>query len=258
MPKSEGQEVQKRNHILKTLQFIKNNSDFASLPMDQTRFVSSAFSKLKTSTGDKLSLEISQLEIPISNQKLEGHHPTLLIGGKINLDGDEIKFSSLSVCIAFKTEYSEPTEQTETQTITRSLNVPSCCLNQYRNSKRIVRRFHFDCQPSSHDKPTSHVQYGGKFPESEQYKDYHYCLEHFLENPRIHYPPMDFVLLFDLIINEFETPLYKWTQENDWKGLVLRSQELWWKDYCNKLAEYINNPNGKTFHDRIYGGKDES
>lgn len=254
MPKSESQESHRRKHLLKTLQYIANDPEFAALPADQNKFLFSAYSKLKSSTGNDWNIEIPQVEIPIYNKDLVGHDPTLLIGGNINGVGDKIKLSSFSVCIVFKTGSSDQGEPLETQTNTISLNVPSCCLNQHRNKKRIVRRFHFDFQPDSQGKPISHVQYGGKFPESAHYKDYHYCLEHFLENPRFHYFPIDLALLFDLIINEFITPLRKWTQEDNWKGLVLKSQDLWWKDYCTKLAECINNPQGKSFHARIYSG----
>ncbi len=246
-----------RKHMLKTLQFFTNNSEFASLSSDQIRFVNSAFSKLKGTSDREWSIEIPQLEIPISEKQLAEHHPTLLIGGKIEGKGNEITFSSLSVCITFTTESPNPVGPTGTSSYTKSLNVSSCCLNQNRNTKRIVRRFHFDYQPSESDKPVSHFQYGGKFPESERYKDCHYCLEHFLKNPRFHYPPMDLVLLLDLMIREFETPLDKWKYENNWNALVFKSQELWWKDYWNKLAGYLNNPGGHTFHERIYGGADE-
>jgi hypothetical protein len=257
MPRHENGAMQWRKHILKTLQFMMHNSDFATLPTDQIRFVSSTYSKLIKTGGGRWVVEIPQLEIPILNEELSEHRPTLLIGGKIEGEGDEIVFSSFSVCITFTTESSNPVEPTKTSSYTRALNVTSCCLNLYRNKKRIVRRFHFDFQRDNHNIPTSHVQYGGKFPESEQYKECHYCLEHFLENPRFHYPPMDLVLLFDLIIREFKTPLKKWTQENDWRGLVFKSQELWWKDYWNKSAGYLNNPGIYTFHERIYGEADE-
>ncbi|MFX0196308.1 MAG: hypothetical protein ACFFCW_09325 [Candidatus Hodarchaeota archaeon] len=251
MPRSDRRETLKRKHLLKSLDYITNNSDFASLPADTNKFLRSAFYKLKATTNSDWNIVIPQTEIPIIDKKLSGHNPTLLIGGKIKGIGDEIKFSSFSVCVVFKT-HSQEDESLPSANETSSLNIPSCCLTHHRSKKRIVRRFHFDIQSESQGKPISHFQYGGKFPEEDKFKDYHYCLEHFLENPRIHYFPMDFVLLLDMILNEFSTPLDKLTEESNWRGLVFKSQELWWKTYCNELAGYVNNPQGKTYHETLY------
>ncbi len=236
-----------RKHILNALDFIRYNSDFASLPNDQTKFVSSAYSNLKEASDNKWKFEIPLLEVPISNKELKRHSPTLLIGGLIEGRRDEITRSSFSISITFTTESS-----THGASV-KSLNTDSCCLDKYMSKKRVVRRFHFDFQPNDHVKPASHFQYGGKFPESE-YIDCHYCLEHYLETPRFHYPPMDLVLLLDLIIREFETPLRKLTYEPVWKGLVIKSEELWWKDYWNRHSNHFGRLGTRcTLHEQIYG-----
>jgi hypothetical protein len=64
---------------------------------------------------------------------------------------------------------------------------------------------------------------------------------------------MDLVLLLDLTIREFETSLQKWRQETYWGSLVLESQNLWWKEYWNQWGHCINNPEKRSFHQRIYG-----
>lgn len=259
MPQSKNEAKKQRSHILKTLEFISNNSEFVTVLKDQIRFVYSAYSKLRGNRRNEWDLEFPQLEIPISNGEIaKHHHPTLLIGGKIEGKGEEIMRSSFSACITFETISSPPAGSTNGLSHMRSLNIPSCCLNVCQNKRRIVRRFHFDFNSRNHKKPTSHFQYGGKFPENEQYKDWHYCLEYFLEKPRFHYPPMDLVLLFDLLLWEFETPLKKLIEEPFWKSLVVVSQNWWWKDYWNKAAGYLNNPDGRTFHERVYTGTDES
>jgi len=249
-----------RSHILKTLQHIKDNSDFASISSElypkiipnQVKSVSIAYSKMKKAVGRKWTVGIPQFEIPITDKKLERHHPTLLIGGVIEGSVGLVMRTSFSICITFTTDTSNSEEPVET-TCRTGLNLSSCCLSQWLNKKRIVRRFHFDFQPSETDRPISHMQYGGKFPEDDFFEDWHYCLEHFLDEPRIHYPPMDLALLLNLIIREFKTPLEKWKTEDNWKGLVIQSQELWWKDYMEQLAGYLNRPQGYTFHEIIYG-----
>ncbi|HUV03261.1 MAG TPA: hypothetical protein VMW67_07490 [Desulfobacteria bacterium] len=255
MPRARNEEMQQKSHLLNTLKFISENSDFASLPSDQFKFVSRAFSKLKGALGDDWAVDIQPLEIPILNRELELHHPSLLIGGIIQGRREKISWASLQICITFTSDRDNlPSSYTEVSP-EQCLNAPSCCLNQCRNQKRIVRCFHFDFQPEETDKPDSHFQYGGKIPQNDQYMGCHYCLEPFLENPRFHYPPMDLVLLFDLFIREFQTPLAKWTQEPYWKGLVFKSQHLYWEKYWEKLVGFISQSQTagrQTLHEWIY------
>lgn len=238
---------QLRKHLLKVLEYIKSNSDFAGLHGDQYKSVSFAYDKLKKTRDDRnWTIDIPQFEVPIKDQKLHGHSPTFLIGGIVQVEKGTPVHLSFSLSIVFTTK-SNPVESG------RIINATSCCLANYLNKKRIVRRFHFDFQHTN--MPSSHIQYGGKFLESGYTTDCHYCLEHFLEDPHIHYPPMDLVLLLDLAIREFETCLQKWRQETYWRNLVMKSQDLWWKEYWNQSARYINNPREGTFHERIYGDK---
>ena len=235
---------QLRNHLLKTFEYIMFNSDFASLNGDQRKFVSFAYDKLKETSDERnWILEVPQFEIPIKDEKLHPHSPTFLIGGIIKVEKGAPVHLSFSLSIVFTTK-------STTLASERTINANSCCLTSYLNKKRIVRRFHFDFQPTS--RPCSHIQYGGKFSESGYAVNCHYCLEHFLEDPHIHYPPMDLVLLLDLAIREFETSLQKWCQEPNWRSLVVKSQNLWWKEYWNQWAQYINNPQKGSFHQRIY------
>lgn len=246
-----------RQHILKSLQFIMNNSDFATLPHDQVKLIGTAYFGLKGAPDQEWTAMIPQLEIPILNDKLTKHSPCMLIGGTIGGQESQTTFSSLSVCILFASSADNEEDYEDQPTSDSLLNVPSCCLNVCGETRRIVRRFHFDFQPGGKVRPLSHIQYGGKFPKDERFGDCHYCLEHFLENPRFQFPQMDLVLLLDMIIREFQTPLEKWKEEKDWKGLVLVSQALCYRDYWNIMAGYLNNPNGRTLHERIYGDEDE-
>ncbi|MCL5962683.1 MAG: hypothetical protein M1358_25800, partial [Chloroflexi bacterium] len=208
-----------RQHILETLYFIICNSDFASLSQErydnivpnQIGALVEAYSKLKPAHRGVFRFDIPQAEIPILDYDLQPHEPTILIGGIIEFNGDAVIRSSLAVSIAFVTAAASPGSPATTLAET-SLNVPSCCIGGCGSAKRIVRRFHFDFQPGERTKPFSHLQYGGKFPEDDQTREWHYCLEHFLEPPRWHSLPMDLALLLDLIIREFATPLSNWTQ----------------------------------------------
>ena len=251
MPKAKMVKIEARKHILKALQFIIHNSDFAQLPKDQNRRLESMFSKLKTAKNKEWSADISPFEIPIQDANLERHHPSLLIGGSIIGKGEEIRWYSLSVCVTFTTDINDQ-KVVKGMSESGNANIASCCLSKHSKRKRIVRRFHFDYQPDESNKSTFHLQYGGKHQISAFTDDMHYCLEHFLEIPRFPYPPMDLVLLIDLMIREFTTPLRKWREETNWKNLVFESQKILWKTYWNQLSEYFNESSKKTIHELMY------
>ncbi len=72
-------------------------------------------------------------------------------------------------------------------------------------------------------KYNKHLQYGGRFPEEDRFKDYHYCLDYELEPPRIPGKPMDFILLMDQMMNDFDMGI-KWG--TDWISLVKKSEDI--------------------------------
>lgn len=259
MPQEQPLSVEARDHILKTLNFIRCNSEFAGLSEpryrgltpNQLRSVNSAYDQLKGTRSSPWRSEIPQMEIPIIDKSLDRHNPTALLGGVVKGEGNGITYSSFSICISFITELPGPYAPSAAAP-NKGINLPSCCLAKWSNAKRIVRRFHFDFQPGQKGKPSSHIQYGGTFPSSDHHAEWHYCLEDSLENPRIHYLPMDLALLLDIIIREFETPLRKWAEEPGWNNLVLESQKLWWSEYWDWFKSHIGH-GAPTFHQRIYG-----
>ncbi len=247
--------------ILNTLGYIKNNSDFAQLSAayygaiipDQIRTVQAAHSRLLSSRPDKWQISIPILDIPIKdNQLVDRHNATVLLGGEIEALNGKIMRSCMSICITFTSAKGayvlSPADSS------RSLNIQSCCQHQCIDVKRVVRRFHFDYQPGDLGIPISHMQYGGKFPDRVGLtSNWHYCLEHFLENPRLHYPPMDLALLLDLALREFKTPLSKWTKQGQWNNLVLNSQGFWWRHYWESVGDHLKRDSTPTFHQFFYG-----
>lgn len=248
MPRPQDQRNHKE-HIKKTLYFLINQKYFSESGFN-VRHLSLPLEKLKSDYPDWY-IKISHLEIPILNEDFSEHDPKILIGGIIQAKRDKIIYSTFSVTIIFTTE--EP----ELPSSTSTLNVPSCCLKDHSNKRRIVRHFHFDFQPESDIEPVSHFQYGGSFPEDGPYGDCHYCLEHKLKIPRVFFPPMDMVLVIDLIIREFDTPLKGFTEDQEWKNLVFESQETCWKNYWNDSMQYLRTTQSKTFLESIYRNKNE-
>jgi hypothetical protein len=200
------------------------------IPSDQYQKICQVITKIKTYTGiGSERIEIPLFEIPILDKKLEGHNPTFLIGGWLEFkDGKLIGYSYL-ISIAFSTESKHQKKYLHQGK--RNINAQSCCLSKRPDTKRIVRKIHFDYDQSQEDvNLRKHMQIGGKFPEHHfsdiAHAKFHFCLEHFLEEPRIPMPLYDFVLLLDLMIRQFHTPLDEWKDEDDWKKIVDESRRI--------------------------------
>jgi hypothetical protein len=234
-----------KKHLEKFLSFLMESPDFGHLINGQQGIIKQAYSKLRGSSGN-WKLEIPQIEIRIQGPKYNSHCPSILIGGTIKGKDEEIIDQKLSACISFQDK------KPERKQVKGHINIDSCCLNAYGDGdwRRIIRRFHFDFQPEK--KPTYHVQYGGIFKEEDHLGKCHYCLESFFEEPRIHYFPMDLVLIFDLFIRQFDTELSKLINKDEWKGFVRKSQKIWLKDYCNNLSYLSNKDTGQTIIENLY------
>ncbi len=107
--------------------------------------------------------------------------------------------------------------------------------------KRVMSRFHFDIKCTDtrrHLEPFSHFHIGG---DSE---DHEFCwLHNKIESPRFPHPPMDLILLSELILASF---FHNESEDlrNDpfWKSMVHFSQEYFLKPYFNECSYVINNP----------------
>jgi hypothetical protein len=216
------------------------------LPDVSKRFKNVAEALIKPRNGE-WELPLPELVIPILDKNLTKHKPLLVVGGVIKLSNMTIVGSSISVSIAFVTG------RCETAAPAMEINRQSCCLPLCEDRLRIVRRFHFDFQPNEKGKPQAHLQYGGVFQRSAFPHEVHYCLEHFLETPRIPYFPMDFVLVLDMFIRNFNTPLSKWKTESRWRKLVKESEQFWLKKYMNDVALHLNSTDKQLFHEREFG-----
>ena len=242
-----------RNNLLEAMHLIRCDGAFAQisdtqypgLQPNQQGGLASAHSRLKREPESVWQCNIPQIEIPIIDNGLEAYNPAVLIGGIIESERGVVTHSSFSLCVTFS---SSPAKQPGGL----PLNPGSCCLTSYSGQKRIVRRFHFDHQPNETNKPSDHLQFGGRFPGFNGGQTApHYCLEA-VDNPRLHYLPMDFVLLFDLAIRDFKTPLTSLVGGKSWRKLVVNSQNIWWSDYLAWLGSTVNSKPDRIIHEIIY------
>jgi hypothetical protein len=122
----------------------------------------------------------------------------------------------------------------------------SCCEANCRGINRIVRRFHFDTDGGIKDtlETKSHVQFGGICHEEtairEQIgKSVHYCLDNKLDIPRLPYPPIDIILLFDILIRQFETEINKdFVGKSEWIHIVRTTEDFRLKNYYREISNY--------------------
>jgi hypothetical protein len=107
--------------------------------------------------------------------------------------------------------------------------------------KRVMSRFHFDVKCSDtkrHPEPFSHFHIGGDSEVQE------YCWLHSkIEIPRFPHPPMDLILLSELILASFFHEKSKELRvDPSWRSMVQFSQENFLKPYFNECNRVIDNP----------------
>ena len=103
--------------------------------------------------------------------------------------------------------------------------------------RRMMMRFHFDQREQDCERlePLHHLQIGG-FHKNEG----NCWLHQKLDVPRFPYPPFDVVLLIEIILLDlFPETFERLRYKKGWKDIVLRSQDLFLKDYHIKCLKDI-------------------
>ena len=104
--------------------------------------------------------------------------------------------------------------------------------------QRVMVRFHFDRRAKHvrNPEPIYHLQVGGVALENEN------CwFPKQLDVPRFHFPPMDIVLLCELVlVNLFHKSSRNLRETPEWKKLVIKSQSAFQAGYFSTFYSYIN------------------
>ncbi|MFB6186399.1 MAG: hypothetical protein ABEI86_05975 [Halobacteriaceae archaeon] len=158
-----------------------------------------------------------------------------VIGGHIVVEEGEYQEYSFNLSILQK-EYGPRDVEMD-----KAVNGALCCSVDNHDTWTIVRRFHFDIDSGEADheaKPVSHFQTGGKFPDGHGIpRDIHYCRTE-LDKPRIQYPPMDLVLVLDMVLDQY-TNLSP-NRDKHWTNLVSKSERVLWAPYYKEIgSRYI-------------------
>lgn len=168
----------------------------------------SLYSKLKGADDDSWSVNIDPPWIVniVDDDYFEKYDAYLVIGGEIEAGNGKFQKYNFFFSIVRNSHSSEESKN-------RFL---SCCEKNpdTKNKSRIVRRFHFD---TGKGKPgileaNSHMQFGGICHEGQAVRkfegaDLHYCLDNKIEIPRFPYPPIDIIVLLDILLRQFRTSI---------------------------------------------------
>lgn len=115
------------------------------------------------------------------------------------------------------------------------------------NKGRVILRIHFDRRVSDACEPEFHLHIGGDAPDNEL------CwFPKQLELPRIPYPPLDLVLIAELILaNFFELDYQEISRKPEWRALVHSSQKAMLMEFINKCKSIIDKD--KSLTDWLWG-----
>lgn len=104
--------------------------------------------------------------------------------------------------------------------------------------KRVLVRYHFErrSQKVKKPEPIYHLQVGGHALEDEN------CwFPKKLDIPRFHFPPMDIVLLCELVLVDFFPEESENLRKNpEWRSLVIKSQEYFQRRYLDNFHTYLS------------------
>jgi len=200
----------------------------------------SLYSTLKGADDDSWYLRIDPPWIvPITEDDyFERYGSYLVIGGEIQVEERKLRKYNFYVSMVRNSNSSEESKH----------GYLSCCEKDARTraKSRIVRRFHFDTGKGIPEilEPRSHIQFGGICHEEQAIREYegvdlHYCLDNKIRIPRFPYPPIDIVILLDILLRQFKTSIDRsFLEKPEWLKLVRRSEDLRLQRYYSRINEY--------------------
>lgn len=150
-------------------------------------------------------------------------------------------------------------------------NIQSMCINiEYEAQREVVTfpggvevrknktshgswhlDYHSEKEQTSLAHPLYHFHHGGK----KMYGHGDYGDVMILDAPRVAHPPLDLVLAIDFVISNFmEREWAVLSGVTEYRSLLCKAQERWWKDYYLNVASYWGAPliSGKTSKELKY------
>lgn len=231
-----------KNHLEIFFHYLCTNGDIeAGCPTIRNK-ASSVLQRIKQQhDGDNWSLKVGPWILPINENDdiFNVRKACLLIYGLIEARDSELDKSSFSVGIVLN----PPREDNEM----------TCCDKLNKDQYRVARLFRFEFEEGNIEtsKPASHMHYGGKLP-SYLSLPYHNCLEDWIEKPRIPIPPLDFVLLFEIFLRQFNLGIKKKLfKESFWRKCIRKSERMLLTKYYTNVHICLSEDGEGTLLDSL-------
>jgi hypothetical protein len=222
-------------HLRNALKYFDDNREVAKIPGLKSQ-VSASRRQLYGVNPAEWSLRTEPAwEFPVECPEFRrGVRARLIFGIDIAVVGNKIAQHVVSFSI---------TTEDDKRQIKELAMDDSCCMRQFSPSKlRVIRRAHFDIDVGSHDdpRPWSHLQIGGRGPLAPA-DSIHYCLDPYLDSPRIPMPPMDPVLVLEFLMAQFHVDEFSiLPRDGYWLNLVRTSQELWSNRFFESQWQFLS------------------
>lgn len=241
-----------KRHLEKTFQYIANNDIINEDCSYLCGNAKSILSKLKSSRDDvNVLFKIDPpWFIPLYNDRnFRRYNASLLLTGYFNIKIPKIKYSFTTTIL------SHPFHEAPDSNSPLG-PVYSCCDYAHPFKDRILRRFHSDLDDGVLKicEPKSHLHYGG-YISPEEYNTFlnlHYCFDMSIAVPRFPNPPIDFILLFDLLLRQFNTIIRKrFIEDKNWINLVQKSEKYRLKQYYTSIINYFEIKSNRTLFETM-------
>ena len=119
---------------------------------------------------------------------------------------------------------------------------------RFQKNNRLCARWHFDVANKEQFAPVTHLQYGGKSPEAQK-------LGLNLDVPRWHTPPMDLILLSEIVAANFFPE--RWESFRDdlgWCKSINMSQKLCFGPYLDRVLSTLD-ISSKTILNQVWNDR---
>ncbi|SMO70091.1 hypothetical protein SAMN06264867_106228 [Halorubrum cibi] len=133
-----------------------------------------------------------------------------------------------------------------------------CCWNHGSDEWkfRVAKRYHFDIDvgdDDTEDKPIAHLQSGGNFKKENLPKEIdsdaiHYCSTP-LDKPRLPHPPMDPILVLQLVADQYECPSD--IRSEYWESQIFEAESMLWERYYSRISEHVSNNDRTDLFDSL-------
>ncbi|QLC34083.1 hypothetical protein EFA46_007655 [Halarchaeum sp. CBA1220] len=224
-------------NYLKTA-FEKLDNNYDKIPDAEYRTeeaLSGAHQSLRRADKDNWRLVLDPyIIINLSGKRdLASGHGQVRLGGNIVVEEGEYKMfsSSLIIAVQHQSAKDEPLPD----------SISHCCIDSGITEAdraddpyfHILDRFHWDIDTGDEKdetKPACHFQVGGEVSNSAfgDWESYHYC-SNGLDKPRFPHPPMDPVLVFNMLVEQY--PQLESFEQHQWDGIVKKGEDALWRKY---------------------------